>query len=240
MTTALDIIQGTLRKIGVYQVGETLASEDANIAFDQLNALLDVLSNEHLAVYNNAESVLSLQAGKGVYTVGAGGDFDIARPLRISTAYTRLTPTGSSVDYPCTEVDFDRYSRIGLKNQPGPWPKVMYYDTSYPLANLYVWPVPSQNAEFHLWADMVFASFVNLTDKLQMPQGYRLLLETNLACLLAPEYGIVPEAHLVGMARALKKSIKSTNSTPQGTASYDGAIVASGASDAGWILTGGF
>lgn len=240
MTTALDIIQGALRKIGVYTVGETLAAEDASTGMDQLNALLDIWSNEHLAVYNNVENVLTLQAGKATYAVGTGGDFNIQRPLRITAAYTRLTPTGSSVDYPCTEVDFGRYANIGLKSQPGPWPKVMYYDSSYPQANLTFWPVPSQNAEFHLWADMVFASFVNLTDSVQMPPGYVLGLQTNLACLLAPEYGVTIDANLAEQARSFKKILKATNMVTQGESTFDGAISMNGANDAGWILTGGF
>jgi len=240
MTTAYDIIHGALRKIGAIAVGETLAPEDSTTGLEQLNAMLDLWSTEHLAVFNNNEYLLQLQAGKSTYTIGMGGDFNIARPLRLSGAYTRLQPAGQSVDYPCIEIDFTRYSRIGIKSQPGPWPKVMYYDTSFPLAQLNFWPVPSQNAEFHLWADMVFSQFANLTDTLSLPQGYMLALQTNLALLLAPEYGTQPAPELVEMARATKKSIKALNATPTATSTYDGVLISDNANDAGWILTGGF
>jgi hypothetical protein len=240
MTTAYDIIHGALRKIGAIAVGETLAPEDSTTGLEQLNALLDMWSTEHLAVFNNNEYVLTLQAGKSTYTVGAGGDFNIARPLRLSGAYTRLQPTGSTVDYPCAEVDFSRYARIGIKNQPGPWPKVMYFNTSYPLAELIFWPVPSQNAEFHLWADMVFSQFANLTDTVTLPQGYMIALQANLALMLAPEYGVQPSPELMQLARSSKKVLKALNATPTATSTYDASLVAGNANDAGWILTGGF
>lgn len=240
MTTAYDIIYGALRKLGAVAVGETLTSEDGTTGIEQLNALLDTWSTEHLAIFNNVETVLQLQAGKSTYSVGSGGDFDMARPLRISGAYTRLQPTGSTVDYPCQEVDYTRYARIGIKNQPGPWPKVMYYNTSFPLAQMIFWPVPSQNAEFHLWTDMVFSQFVDLTDTVTLPQGYFIALQTNLALLLAPEYGVQPAPELVQMARSSKKALKSLNATPTDVSTFDGAIVAGNGNDAGWILTGGF
>lgn len=240
MTTAYDIITGALRKIGQYTVGETLQSEDATTGMEQLNALLDMLSNEHLAIYDNVETVLTFIAGKSTYTVGPGGDFNMDRPLRISGAYTRLSPSGTTLDYPCNEVDYTRYAAIGLKSQPGPWPKVMYYDSAYPLAQLFVWPVPSQNAEFHLWADMLFSQFSDLTDTVSMPPGYVLMLQTNLALLLAPEYGIEPSPQLVEQARKAKAAIKSTNAKPQALSTYDGVLTGSNINDAGWILHGGF
>lgn len=240
MATALDIITGALRKLGVYAVGETLAAEDSATGLEQLNALLDMWSNEHLAVYNNVENVLTLQAGKGSYTVGSGGDFDIQRPLRISGAYSRLQPTGTTVDYPCGEIDFERYAQIGLKSQPGPWPKVMYYDSAYPLATLYLWPVPSQGVEFHFWTDMVFTDFASLATTVNFPPGYFIALQTNLALLLAPEYGIEVSPELREQARSFKKVLKATNMLPQSQSQFDGSIAPQNSNDAGWILTGGF
>lgn len=240
MTTAYDIIHGALRKIGAIAVGETLSADDSTTGLEQLNAMLDLWSTEHLAVFNNNEYVLQLQASKSTYSIGSGGDFNIPRPLRLSGAYTRLQPTGTTVDYPCTEVDFTRYSKIGIKNQPGPWPKVMYFNASFPLAELILWPVPSQNAEFHLWADMVFSQFANLTDTVTLPQGYMLALQTNLALLLAPEYGVQPAPELVETARVTKKALKALNATPTATSTYDAAIVAGNDNDASFILHGGF
>lgn len=240
MTTALDIIKGALRKIGQYAPGETLDNDDSADALEQFNGMLDLWSNQHLAVYNNVETVLTLTTGKQSYTVGAGGDINITRPLRITNAYTRLTQGSSSVDYPCREVAFDQYAAIGLKSQPGPWPKAMYFNTSYPLATLYFWPVPSAGYEFHLWTDMVFAQAASLGAPISMPPGYVLGLQTNLACLLAPEYGVEPSRELKEQANQFKRLLKDMNAAPQAQVSYDGAIAGRPGNDAGWILHGGF
>jgi hypothetical protein len=67
-----------------------------------------------------------------------------------------------------------------------------------------------------------------------------LALQTNLALLLAPEYGVQPAPELVETARVTKKALKALNATPTATSTYDASIVAGNANDAGWILTGGF
>lgn len=240
MPTTLDLIKGALRKIGEYAPGETLDAADANDALDTLNGLIDIWSNEHLSVYNNVENILVLTPGKQSYSVGIGGEFNIPRPLRVTNMYTRLTTSGSAVDFACQEVTTDKYTAIGLKSQPGPWPKFAYYNTSYPLAEIYFWPVPSQGAEFHMWTDMVFNSLA-LTDTLSMPQGYYLALQYNLAVLLAPEYGIEPPQSVAKIAASMKRTIKSLNSTPTQEVMLDVASMTSGSvNDAGFILSGGF
>lgn len=242
MPTALELIQGALRKIGEFAPGETLPASDSTAALELLNGLLDIWSNEKLAVYNNVENIFTLTPGKNVYTVGTGGEINIPRPLRVTNMYTRLTTTGSAVDFPCAEISGDKYTAIGLKSQPGPWPKMAYYNTGYPLAQLYFWPVPNAGGEFHLWTDMVLTTLA-LSDQIQLPQGYYLALQYNLAVILAPEYGtdaqtLLPVAQMAGR---LKKILKSTNAAPQAEVPLDVASMSSrSANDAGWILSGGF
>ncbi len=241
MPTTLDLITGALRKLGEFSPGEALPTSDANAALDVLNGLLDMWSNEHLTVFNNVENVLTLTPGKAVYTVGIGGDFSIARPLRLTNLYTRITTSGSAVDFACQEISGDKYTSIGLKNQPGPWPKFVYYDTSYPLANLYLWPVPSQGAELHVWSDMLFTNLA-LTDTLSLPPGYYLALQYNLAVMLGPEYGVDAQTMLpvAALAKSLKRDLKSTNMTPTSEVPLDVSYQSGNANDAGWILSGGF
>lgn len=242
MTTALDLITGALRKIGEFAPGETLPASDSADALSVLNGLIDIWSNEHLAVYNNVETIFALIPGKNVYTIGSGGDVSITRPLRITNMYTRLTTSGSAVDFPCNEVSGDKYTALGLKSQPGPWPKMAYYNTGFPLAQLYFWPVPSSGGEFHMWSDMVLTNLA-LADTLNMPPGYFLALQYNLAMMLAPEYGTDPQTLLpvAQMAKQLKKVLKSTNAQPQSEVVLDVASISSRSSnDAGWVLSGGF
>lgn len=237
--TALDVITGALRKIGQYSPGETLSSEDANDALDIFNGLLDILSTQHFAIYNNVETVVPLTTGKSSYTLGTGGDISIERPLSISQIFTRITTGASPVDFPCDVWPLEQYSKIGLKNQPGPWPKSAYYNTSYPLATLYLWPVPNAAAELHIFSDQVLSN-LNLTDLLNLPRGYFLFLQYELATLLAPEYGVPVPPAVAQAASQMRASIKSLNARPQVEAPIDGAVIASNGNDAGFFLTGGF
>lgn len=242
MSTALDLIQGAFRKIGQYAPNETLAASDANDGLLMLNALLDIWSNEHLAVYNNVENIFTLTPGKLSYTIGTGGDVNITRPLRITNMYSRYVTSNSAVDFACQEISGDKYTALSLKSQPGPWPKFAYYNTGYPLATLLFWPLPTQGVEFHMWTDQLLAN-LGLTDSLQLPPGYFLALQYALAEMMAPEFGTDPATMTAVsvMAKKLRHVLKSTNAKPQSEVPLDAAGLSNGTVfDAGWILHGGF
>jgi len=237
--TATDLVTGALRKIGQYSPGETIAAADLNDALDSANGLLDIWSAQKLAVYNSYETVQNLVAGQPAYTVGIGGYFDIERPLRISKAYSRVTTGNGSIDFPCEITTLAKYGDIGMKAQPGPWPKMAFYQPSYPTAELFFWPVPSQNVEFHFWTEQVFTS-LNATTALNMPRGYYLGFQFAVAELLCPEYGIPVSPDIRRFAKEFKDVIKSLNASPQSEASIDASIVSGNGNDAGFILHGGF
>lgn len=237
--TALDLITGALRKTGQYAPGETIAAADANDALDVLNALFDSMSNDGNATFNTNENIVVLTPGKSTYTIGVGGDINIQRPLRFHSCYSRVTTTGSYVDFPCETKDETAYTSIGLKLQPGPWPKWLFYNTGFPLATIYLWPVPTQAVEFHFWTDMLLQS-VSLTSQLQLPQGYYNYLQFALAELLCVDYGIPVPADLRRLAAKYEYKIKSNNASVDREIAVDGAIATANANNAGWILTGGF
>lgn len=237
--TGLDLITGALRKIGQYAPGETLSAADATDALDSLNGLLDVWSMDKLAVFNDVENIMNLSSGQYEYTLGIGGYFNIERPLRISKMYSRITTGNGEVDFPCELITLQKYGSIGLKNQPGPWPKMAYYNTAYPLSSLQIWPVPQWNIEFHLWTSMVFSS-LDLATVLTMPRGYYMALQWGLAEILCPEYGIQASADIRRFAKAGRDLIKALNATPLSEVPVDGSIVSHSGSDASFILHGGF
>ena len=237
--TAQDVILGALKKVGAYSSGDVLSNEDANDCLDILNGLLDQLSTEKLAVYSTVETVFTMNPGQSSYTVGIGGNINIERPLRIVEAYSRITTSNSPVDFPCDIWSLANYSNIGLKRQPGPWPKILYYQPTYPLANLIFWPVPNAVAEFHMWSEIVLST-LTLTQQLNLPRGYYLFLTYRLAELLAPEYGFAVPPDVARLAKQMTKNIKSLNMRPMEEAPVDGAIVASHGNDAGFIIHGGF
>lgn len=70
MATALNLIQGALRRIVSYQSGEPIAAPDANDCLDTLNDLFDSLSTDHTAIVGSNENILQWSAGKSQYKIG--------------------------------------------------------------------------------------------------------------------------------------------------------------------------
>lgn len=233
--TALDLITGALRKIGQYAPGEAVDSQDANDALDTFNGMLDLWSLQHLSVFNQIETVQTISGAQ--VTIGAGQTINIERPYRIVRAYSRLS-SSTSVDFPCQVVTLEKYASIGLKSQPGPWPKMVYFNGGWPSGTLNFWPVPS-SVELHLWTDQVFTA-LNLTSPVNLPRGYFMGLQYSLAELLCSEYGMGVPADIRRFAKEFRDLLKAQNASPQNEAKIDGAIASMGGNDAGFILHGGF
>jgi hypothetical protein len=239
--TANDLITGALRKLGVYAPGETLSAADATDALDTLNGLFDILSNEDLAIFNSNENVFPLVNGQFQYSVGVGAaDWNIQRPIRITQAYSRLTSTSGGVDFGCEIRPLAEYAQITMKQLPGPWPKRLFYNPTFPLGTVYLWPVPTIVASFHVWTDEILQS-VSLATQLQLPQGYFLGLQWMLCELLSPEYGKPITPDIARLARQFRRILKTTNERPVAISGIEATGMTSGQmNDAGWILHGGF
>jgi hypothetical protein len=312
MTTANDLITGSLRFINQYAPGESLSSADAEDALETLNDLLESWSTDQASVYASVENVLQYVPGQYQYTVGnydagtfAGtttstldvitgatvpsdmvvggdlsgvgipdgttivsfnaftntvvmsqpatvthgpqqisytipGDFKIARPLRITNAFTRIYTQGSGLDYPISIVDQKRYVDIGFKAIQAPWPIVLWYNPTYPLGNLYFYQNPSGVAELHLFTDTILTKLESLTQEVSLPQGYARMIKRQLARELAPEYGAIWTQMQEKLAKEAYDYVKSLNSVPTPVANYDPELIQNPRTDAGWILYGGF
>lgn len=169
----------------------------------------------------------------------------IAVPFRVTNAFTRITISGGNpmtqgLDYQMRIIPRDKYTALGLKGINGPWPTDLYFDRTYPLGNLYVYPNPSMAGEVHLWCDQPLLDLTNSSQTLQLPLGYSRALKTNLAIELAAEYGKAVSPSLAQRARESKQMLKSLNSLEAVQAFFDQHILKSRRADAGWILHGGF
>jgi hypothetical protein len=190
-------------------------------------------------------TALSTVSTPETFTYTVPGNFAIPRPLRIPRAFTRITSSGTTgLDYEI-DVDYtgDKYSAIGLKGIPGPWPILLWYNPTFPYGNLYCYPNPQLGGTLHLWTDQLFTDFTNPAQLINLPQGYALAIKLSLAMLLAPEYGKIGGAKLTLLQqqeRVAVERIKKLNSTPAVQAFFDRDIVRTRRTDAGWIFHGGF
>jgi hypothetical protein len=199
-----------------------------------------ILSIGTNTVTMSANALRTVAAAETI-TYTTPGNFNIGRPLRITNAYTRITSSGSTaLDYQCEIIGRDKYTAIGLKTLPGPWPLVVYYDATYPIGNLYFYPNPSQAGQLRLWTDTILSDWTNLNQTVNLPQGFARALKKNLALELCPEYGKTAGALLVKQALESKQAIRNLNSEPTVEAFFDTDLVRSNRRDAGWIMHGGF
>src|ERR1700747_1296862 len=134
----------------------------------------------------------------------------------------------------------EHYNEFGLKFNPGPWPLVLAWQPTFPLGTFWVYPNPSTAAEVHLFTDLIFTDFTNLTQNVNFPQGYTRALKKLVALELAPSWGKSVTRELQRQAAEARAFIKRLNASPIVTLRYDSEIVRSQQNDAGWIVHGGF
>lgn len=180
---------------------------------------------------------------------GAGASVSVSayypRPFRINSAFTRIiTSVAGTLDYPMDVVQVQNFADIGVKSLPGPWPRVLYYQPTMPVAALNFWPVPS-SGEVHLFCDSILTRFTSLSDTITFPPGYFAALRDNLAERLIPVYpatGNASETRAITMdhAKQGRAFIRRNNILPQQTMYVDPALMGTRGNDAGWILHGGF
>lgn len=235
MTQPLDIINGALSAMGALAPGETLDAALAADAFNMLNDMLDLESNENFMIYNIIEIIAPSIAGQTAWTIGPGGEINSIRPLNIHSAFVRV----SGIDFTIAIINLEKYELIGLKQLSGPWPKALYYQPTYPLGTINLWPLPA-SGELHLFASNLFTRFSTINDTVEFPPGYQMWMKFSLAAYLAPGYGKGAMVQLLsGFASEAKAKIKISNMVPQQTVGFD-PIIASRGINAQWIMSGGF
>jgi hypothetical protein len=186
-TTARDLIKGSLRLIGSIAAGETPSASELSDALNSLNEMIASWSNDGYLIFSRHVEEFGLTGGQQVYTIGSGGDFNTARPVRIIQVGTKEGP--GLTEIPISQFNVQEWSNIGLKSTQSTLPQGIYYNPSYPLGEISVWPVPSGSARLVLYTAKPLAQIATADDVLTMPPGYLRALRYNLAVELADEYG---------------------------------------------------
>jgi len=206
-TTALDIIKGALRVLQVANPDVTISSEEANDALDGLNLMIDGWSNESLMLYHVTKEFFTLTPNQQSYTIGIGGNFNTNRPIAIE--YASLTYSGNS-EAPVSIVAYDDWAAIQLKTIAA-YPNTLYLDDTYPLASIYLYPIPNSAQTLTLYSRKALTQFPNLTSTFSLPPGYARAMKFQLALELAPEYQVSAGNDVIAIAASAKQGLKRTN-----------------------------
>ena len=219
MTTAIDLIQSSMRLATVLASGETATADEATDGLKALNDILENWSLENLSVWQGNNEQYTLTPNVATYTIGPGGDFNATRPVRIGMSFVRV----NGADFPVTSWGLDEYNAVAVKNIGG-IPERFVYLNEYPLGQIILYPVPATVSTLFLNTDRVLAFPLTLATNLSFPPGYEKALRYTLAVNLAPEYGVMPSPAVVAIATASKADLKRANKK-QVVAAYDQTLM---------------
>src|SRR6185436_3466662 len=147
MTTALELIVGSLRLGGMLAEEEPAGPammDDALVAFRQM---LDSWSTERLSVFCTQDQVFSWPANERVRTLGPTGDFVVNRPILLDDA-TYYKYSGN-LSFTPTIINEDQYNAIALKTVTSTYPQVIFVNMTFPDITMAVYPVPTSVTEWH-------------------------------------------------------------------------------------------
>jgi hypothetical protein len=217
MYTANDLIRGAMRLIQVSAVDVDLTAAELADGLECLNRMLDSWSADELTLYQVIREQFLLQSSMNPYTIGYGGTWDTTRPTKVVGAYLTLTnASGLPVDYPMAVLGYDDYNSIRLKTLSTNFPNYMYYQPSFPLGEVYIYPVFSPNANqtnasITLTSWKPFDCITDPTAYLSLPPGFWEALVQNLATRLALEFQFEVRSDLIQLAASSAKRLKRMN-----------------------------
>ena len=210
MTTAGDLIDGSLRLLGVLAEGETPSSETAQDALFAMNQMIQSWNTERLAVFSTQDQVVTWPPSTRSRTFGPTGDIVANRPIAIDdSTYFRDPATG--ISYGLKLINQQQYNGIAVKTVTSTYPQVLWVNMTYPDIEMYVYPVPTKVLEFHIVSVEELSQPANLATDLAFPPGYLRCFRYNLACELAPEFGVEPSRQVQRIAMTSKRNLKRIN-----------------------------
>ena len=208
--TSGELITGALRLLGVVAEGELPSSETAADSLVAMNQMIESWNTERLSVFATEDQVFSWPATVISRTMGPTGDFVGNRPILIDDS-TYFKDPSTGVSYGLKLINQQQYNGIALKTVRSTYPQVMWVNMTYPNIDMYIYPVPTRVLEFHIVSVEELSQPANFSTTLAFPPGYLRAFRYNLACELAPEFGVEPSRQVQRIAMSSKRNIKRIN-----------------------------
>jgi hypothetical protein len=212
MTTysCYDQIVGALRLLGVLAEGETPSSETANDALFALQQMIDSWGTERLSVFSTQDQVFNWPSGERNRTLGPTGDFVGERPVLLDDA-TYFRDPQTNVSYGIKFINQQQYDGIAVKTVTSTYPQVIFTNMTYPNIDMVIYPVPLRLLEWHFISVDKLTQPATLATTILFPPGYLRAFRYNLACELAPEFGVEPSNQVQRIAMYSKRNLKRIN-----------------------------
>ena len=210
MASAGDIINGSLRLLGVLAEGEVPSSETSQDALNAMNQMIDSWNTERLSTFSTQDQVFLWPAGQISRTLGPSGDFVGNRPILLDDS-TYYKDPGTGVSYGIKIINQQQYDGIAVKTVTSTYPQVIWLNMNFPDIEMYVYPVPTRTLQWHFISVDELNQPATLDTQLYFPPGYLRAFRYNLACEIAPEFGVEPPPTVARIAMASKRDLKRIN-----------------------------
>ena len=214
--TAGDQINRALRLLGILAEGETPSASMSQDALMALNQMIDSWNTERLSVFSTQDQVFTWPASLISRTLGPTGDFVGNRPVLLDDATYFKAPSG--VSYGIKMINQQQYNGIAVKTVTSTFPQVMWVNMTFPNIEMYVYPRPTQNLEWHFVSVQELDKPVTLSTVMYYPPGYLRAFTYNLAMEFAPEFGVEPSPQVQRIAMTSKRDLKRINNPDDVTA----------------------
>lgn len=210
--TARDIITLAFKEAGVLGVGQTLLAEDINDGLTYLQRMIAQWQEKRWLVPALQQYQIECN-GSISYTIGAGGNLDIARPTKISAAWVVQKGTGSTpVSLQMDPIfSYEDYARLAIKELHS-LPDHFFYDGASPLANFFPWPIPdAQYTVYLLVMQQLNFPNNNLDTPMELPPEYNEAIHYNLAIRLCSAYQTPAGKDTRALAKSSLNTLRNAN-----------------------------
>jgi len=205
MSTPQDLINKALVLSGDIGSGDSVSASDNELALFLLNNILEDFSLDKLLAYSITRVELALNANQQSYTIGAGGNFNIAVPININ----RASLLYNNHETPLETFNINTWQLLSNKFTSG-LPKALYTDNNFPLSTIYLYPVSTDGLAklvLYLQTPLQTINADNLTQEIYLPPGYQQAITYSLAYEMSLTTDS-PKPYLEAKAEKAKASIR--------------------------------
>jgi len=221
--TAGDQINRAFRLLGILAEGETPSAAMSQDALMAMNQMIESWNIERLSVFCTQDQVFTWPSGLISRTLGPSGNFVGNRPVLFDDSTYFKAPNG--VSYGVKFINQQQYNGIAVKTVTSTYPQVIFVNMTYPDAEMFIYPRPTQDLEWHFVSVQELDQPAELVTELHFPPGYLRAFTYNLAMEIAPEFGVEPSQQVQRIAMTSKRNLKRINN-PDDVMALPYAIVA--------------
>jgi hypothetical protein len=215
INNAIGIITDAMFDAGKLRLGSDPGSEDLAVNMRRLNKLVNFYMTQGLKLWLiqnitlNLVPPTSVNVGTALYTLGPQGTVVMQKPLRVIYGYY-LETTGTQ--FPLIPMSYpNEYCMLSNVLQPG---SINSYavDKQQNTLNVYLWNPPDEftatNGTVQLLVETAVTNFLGLTDSMNFPIEWALLLEWGLAEQISQGQPMAVQAKCSALAAQYKAALE--------------------------------